>query len=512
MSKIKNIVIVGGGSAGWMTASTICTQFKDINVTVIESPNYPTVGVGESTIGGINDWINLIGIKRKDFMKHTDASFKLSIRFTDFYKKNSGSFHYPFGTPVQDKSIWYSKKIINPSLHVSDYAESVYPNMALVTENKITKDDVLQGFLFDRDTAFHFDATKFGLWLKDNVCLSNGVNHIVSEVKEVSINDDGIETLFLENGKYISADLFIDCTGFRSFLLGDKLKEPFNSYEHLLPNNSAWATQVPYTDKEKELVGYTDCHAIDNGWVWNIPLWSRIGTGYVYSDKYVSDENALIEFKNHLISKGYDISSCKFKNIKMRVGIHERLWVKNVCAIGLSSGFIEPLESTGLFTVHEFLTVLVRQLSRSADRTISQFDKDTYNLICKNKFKGLAQFVSMHYALSHRDDTPYWRSVLSRDYKIEEEYRSIVDNFINSIEQRFLHKNYNNDWAGIHCIATGLNCLPIDNITSKMGDYHGDNNTIHSDMASFLDHRKDIWLQDVKPLPSLYSFLEKYRV
>jgi tryptophan halogenase len=173
----------------------------------------------------------------------------------------------------------------------------------------------------------------------------------------------------------------------------------------MLPNNSAWATRIPYKNKEKELVGYTNCTAIENGWVWNIPLWSRIGTGYVYSDKFVSDEDALKEFQKYLGTK-----ELEFKNIKMRVGLHNRLWVKNVVAIGLSAGFIEPLESNGLFTVHEFLMILLRNIQRDK---FSQFDRDSYNYQAKHLFRNFAEFVALHYALSHRNDTEYWKANLN---------------------------------------------------------------------------------------------------
>ena len=146
----------------------------------------------------------------------------------------------------------------------------------------------------------------------------------------------------------------------------------------MLPNNSAWATRKPYKDKRNELVAYTNCTAIENGWVWNIPLWSRIGTGYVYSDKFVDDDTALKQFQKHL---GTD--ELEFKKIKMRVGIHEKLWHKNVAAIGLSAGFIEPLESNGLFSVHEFVIKLVRALNREK---VSQWDKDNYTYQCNKQF------------------------------------------------------------------------------------------------------------------------------
>ena len=140
------------------------------------------------------------------------------------------------------------------------------------------------------------DATKFGLWLKNSYCIPRGVKYISEDIDTITLNNEGIESL---NNKH-KADLFIDCTGFRSLLLSKQLKEPFDSYEDILPNNSAWATKQPYTDKEKQINPYTDCKAVENGWIWNIPLWSRMGTGYVYSDKFISDEDALKQFQGHI--------------------------------------------------------------------------------------------------------------------------------------------------------------------------------------------------------------------
>ena len=256
--------------------------------------------------------------------------------------------------------------------------------------------------------AYHFDATKFGLWLRDKYCKK--VKHIVDDIKTIETNKDGIKSL---NKKY-KADLYIDCTGFKSMLLGETIKEPFDSYSDMLPNDSAWATRIPYKDKKKELVPYTNCTAIENGWVWNIPLWSRIGTGYVYSSKFVDDDTALKQFKKHL--KREDL---EFKNIKMRVGLHNRLWVKNVVAIGLSAGFIEPLESNGLFSVHEFLLKLVRNLQREK---VSQWDRDNFNYSCKALLNTFAEFVSLYYALSHRNDTEYWRNCINKTW-----YRNVID-------------------------------------------------------------------------------------
>ena len=193
--------------------------------------------------------------------------------------------------------------ILHPDTPVSNYADCVYPIMSLVNANRIDLEAKIPGFLFSRDVAYHFDAVKFAIWLRDYYAVPRGVKHIRALVKDIPTNEDGIEKLVLDNGEEITADLFIDCTGFRSILLGGALEEPFKDYSDILPNNSAWAAQIPYDNKREEIVPYTDCWALENGWVWNTPLWSRIGTGYVFSDRYVSDEQALEEFKAHLKRK-----------------------------------------------------------------------------------------------------------------------------------------------------------------------------------------------------------------
>jgi hypothetical protein len=176
---------------------------------------------------------------------------------------------------------WVIKKHLYPETHRSDFATCFYPQMALVNNNKLYDNENNEmPFNFFRNTAYHFDATKFGLFLKDKYCLPRGVNHIVEDIKTVEIDDEGIQSL---NNNY-KADLYFDCTGFKSLLLEKSLQEEFESYSDMLPNNSAWATRIPYNNKEEDINCYTNCTAIENGWVWQIPLWSRWGTGYVYSD------------------------------------------------------------------------------------------------------------------------------------------------------------------------------------------------------------------------------------
>ena len=251
MSTVNKIVIVGGGSAGWMSAATLIKNFPNKEIYVIESPNVPTVGVGESTIGQINEWLHDLDIKDDDWMKQCDASYKMSIKFTNFYKEGAGAFHYPFGVPVFDNKFfpygvndWYVRKSFYPEIPVSNFADTFFPAMTLVNKNKITdnKNDEIPGWNFDRDVAYHFDAAKFGAWLRDSYSIPKGVKHIPAEVVSIQTNSDGVEYLVLDNGDKVTADLFLDCTGFKSIILDKTMKVPFESYSDLLPNNSAWAT------------------------------------------------------------------------------------------------------------------------------------------------------------------------------------------------------------------------------------------------------------------------------
>jgi tryptophan halogenase len=461
VSEINSIAIVGGGSSGWMTAATLIHAFPNKTITLIESPNISTVGVGESTQGAVTAWVKGLGIDHKDFMSFTDASYKMSIKFTDFHKKGDGGFHYPFGVAylgdaqfgIKD---WYMKKAKYPDTPIQDYCNTFFSQMALVNKNKINTNryGLFNDFDFYDASAFHFDATKFGLWLKDRYAMPRGVKHITKEVSEIKTDENGISCLILDDGTEFTADLYVDCTGFKSMLLEETMGAEFESAEGELPCNRAWATQIPYVDKEKEIENFTNCTALGYGWVWNIPLYSRIGTGYVYSDKFTTPEEALEEFKQHLKEKkdpiyapDRDLSDIKFKDIKIKTGIHKTLWEKNVVALGLSAGFIEPLESNGLYTVHEFLRPLVKSLDKGF---VNQFDRDSYTHECRKIFYGFMNFVQMHYTLSRRRDTEFWKYITSKpiNLNLDSGYQGVSSTRV----------GYANDYTstgGIHCIATG---------------------------------------------------------
>ena len=515
IDKVNKIIIVGGGSAGWMSAAFLKKTFPNKTITLIESQNTPTVGVGESTLESIRKFCLHLEIDEKEFMKFTDASYKLSIKFTNFYEKDSGSFYYPFGQPYIENSNqgvrdWFFIKALYPDIPNTDFVDSYFPASALWNANKFTKDATgFDNWNPNLNYAYHFDATKFGVWLRDHYCIPRGVNHIIGDVVVKSINDDGIVSLKVGDKDH-KADLYIDCTGFQSLLLDKTLKEPFDSYSDLLPNNKAWATRLPYKNKEQELEPYTNCTAIENGWVWNIPLWSRIGTGYVYSDKFCSDEEALDQFKKYLKTTkqrtDQDIKELEFKNIKMRVGLHSRTFVKNVVAIGLSAGFIEPLESNGLFTVTEFLWKLAKTLERGK---VSQWDKDVYNIATQQLFEDFAEFVALHYALTNRTDTEYWRECFNKEY-----FKNVPNqNFVKHGELKGIayNKMFLSQTAhvGNTYIATGMNYNLLDSMSQKLYQFEeSDHELYFSKYIEQLQNNKLKWKQQALTAPTLFQYIE----
>jgi tryptophan halogenase len=377
---------------------------------------------------------------------------------------------------------------------------------------KDVPDESLSSYNSDVGLAYHFDAIKFAQWLQNNYAIPRGVKLLKKEFDHaVRSDNETIQYIITEDGVKIEADLFVDCSGFASLLLGLTLNEQFISYADLLPNSCAIATQLPYKDKEKELTPVTTCTAIENGWVWNIPLWSRVGSGYVYSPEFITDEDALDEFVEYLMSDRSgvardleDVKDLKFKKLTFRTGIHKRTWVGNVVAIGLSAGFIEPLESSGLYTVHEFLFQLLRALSKGAP---TQWDKDTYNVSTYNLFNEFAEFVALHYALSKRTDTPYWEKLSRKSYvSLSKKEPSVFEGIIKAKTATSLIPQT----GGYPYILVGMNYLPLDDISAFIGEKERKVTYAkeYRDLISYLTSRRSYWDSIISKQMSLHNYLE----
>ena len=402
--KINKILIVGGGTSGWMTAASIFKTLPNIEVSLVESRTVPTIGVGESTLGQFNIFLDMLGLKDEDWMAECNATYKNGIRFNDFSDLGK-SYDYPFGgrDRLDIKNKWAAvRDCYNLPINES-YNEWHNDNSLLMKYNRCTKnhDGLLDAFDFRYDTAYHFDAKLFAEFLKK---FCTGVEHHYDNIVNVNKDEYGYITSVdgQLHGNY-TADLFIDCTGFQSLLLEKEMGSEFLSYKSWLDNDRALAAHIPYRDRSKELVNYTKCTGIDSGWVWNTPLWDSLGVGYVYSSDFVSDDTAEMQLKKHL-----GVDDIDFRRINIRHGIHKEGWVKNVVAIGLSYCFVEPLESSSLASTHECLLRLIRTL-KDRNCRVNRFDIDLYNITSANDMDSWRDFVAIHYTTSLRDDTRYWR-------------------------------------------------------------------------------------------------------
>ena len=527
--KVESICIVGGGSSGWMTAALLSKEHPDIEMCLIESPNIKPIGVGESTLAHFNRYLNRLGLKDEDWMAQCNATYKASIRFKNFRENKGETFQYPFGEWGPDKDevqdhltrffelqCVYSRNVYPPE----EFARFCNRQTYMADAGKMTMEipgpfgeSKYEKYNPDKDLSYHLNADKFGEYLRDNIAVPNGVHHIKGDVHNVIKTPEGnISAVTTIDGGAISADLFIDCTGFRSLLLEQHMGVPFISFKDQLFNDRALVTHVEYDDKETQMHCYTDCVALDNGWTYNIPMWNNIGTGYIYSSKYVSDADAEKEFRAYLPESAKD---CQFNSIKIKHGKHVHAWEKNVVGIGLAYGFLEPLESTGLMTTHENLLVLTDML-HCRDSHVTHHERLIFNHTCERMLEAMKNFVTLHYTMSLREDTPYWKDA-TNTVEFEQhwggqtseatlsalnDYRQLID---------YHHKKgFDPDLIGEGAIyiAAGQGIRPFgdklfyeradDERIQDVRDYHG----------QYTRDRK-FMLDWVKTLPSHYQYLKE---
>ena len=511
--KIREILIVGGGSSGWMTAASLSRVLKGYNISLVESDKISTVGVGESTIILFNQILQLLDLKDNDWMKECKATYKNTIKFTDF-KKKGHTFHYPFGGDRGHEVIQaWSNLASSYGLESESYAEFCGShNYFLGKYNRQTYgNNQMLDFDFNSQTAYHFDAGLFGEYLKNNRC--QDVTHYLDDIVGVKKDDDGWITSIVGEKQEYTADLYIDCTGFQSQILEKEMGSKMKSYKPWLSNDSAIATHIPYTHKEEQCTNATTCTAIENGWCWNIPLWDSIGCGYVYSSDFVDDETADKEFRRYLKKIGCMFpNKVETKKINIRHGVRERSWVKNVVGVGLSYGFVEPLESTSIVSTIVTIQRLTQALDLK-DGVVNAFDRDGYNYSVEIEMTNHRDFVALHYKLTSRDDTPYWKYQQSRDWFAIDD-SNFFKNYkqegvaLTGYEKMHYYHSTQNQWFckgegdGKYYIMAGFGYKPMGSgwmqADDKMKDLH---RKFKQDVSQAENY--------VKTLPTSYEFLKK---
>lgn len=394
---IKKIVIAGGGTAGWMAATALSAQFGQIlDIRLVESDEINTVGVGEATVPPMQNFHRVLGINEQEFLRATQGTFKLGISFENWARLGDRYIH-SFG--VNGKSHWVAEFHhfwLKAKQQGSPYEFGEFcPELqaALAGKFAITENPVI-------NYAYHFNASLYAKFLR-KFSEEHGVQRKEGKITQVNTNPENgyIKSLTLASGEEIEGDLFIDCTGFRGLLIEQTLHTGYEDWSHWLLNDSAIAAQ---TTTPGAVVPYTRAVAHESGWQWHIPLQNRIGTGLVYSSKYISDEDARKTFIDNLPGELLVTPHV----LKFKAGRRLKTWNKNCIAMGLSSGFIEPLEST---SIHLIMSYALRLLKLFPINGFNEANINEYNMQCKQEIESIRDFVVMHYKATERDDTPYWR-------------------------------------------------------------------------------------------------------
>ena len=416
--EVKKILIVGGGTAGIMTAALLSKVFKKkLDITVIHSSKVGSIGVGESSTASLQSFMKFIGLEEKDWMEESSAVYKYGGRFMNWSNKGD---HFVL---VENEQTLYVNKKTNLLQYLLKYHGDdphkindlfLTPSLALDNLSPCVDDELSYvPTLNDIDSvySYNFDAIKFADVIKRKVCIPNGVKFVEGDLKQVKLDDFGfIQDIKLWDQSKHKADLYIDCSGFKGALIESVMGEPFISFEESLFCDKAIAAPIPYKDKRSEMEPYSRLYTMNSGWLWKTPIYDRIGSGYVYSSKYITDEDAEKEFRE--FHGGYEGEILK---INMRVGTRERVAVKNVVACGLAGGFSEPMESTGISTFQGIMSTLATELEKNnlnyTNQTIDAINADNIDMMID-----IRDFIQAHYLTCQRDDTPFWKDCKTKAF------------------------------------------------------------------------------------------------
>ncbi len=417
---ISRIVIVGGGSAGWLCAGVIAAEHKEsqaLKVVLIESPDVPTVGVGEGTWPSMRATLKRIGLSETEFIRECDASFKQGTYFNNWRgaEGEPDSYSHPFTIPAGFADInlaphWQALA------NAPSFADAVTAQTALFADQLAPKQITTPEYSFVTNYGYHLDAGKFADLLRRHCTKNLTVTHVKANMLTVNSAENGdIESVTTDNAGDIAGDLFIDCTGSRSLLLGQHFKVPFLSKQTYLFNDSALAAQVPYADPKQAIQSCTISTAQTAGWIWDIGLPTRRGIGHVYSSAHISEDQAAAQLLSYIRSSA-DEEAARMatpRNIRFQPGHRQEFWHNNCVAIGMSSGFIEPLEASALVMVEQAAGMIAEQLPPT--RELMDLVARRFNAKFLRHWNQIIEFLKLHYVLSARDDSAYWQDNRAAD-------------------------------------------------------------------------------------------------
>lgn len=450
----KKVIIVGGGTAGWMTANIFAFvwQREPIDVCVIESDKIETIGVGEGSTPALKGFFDHLGIAESTWMPRCNATYKCGIDFRG-WSSHPGFSHYfhPFPSsfdrqtsPLFMRDVEMYRKGKGARAQPDDYflsaqlaKQGLSPKSPQVPDKAVTY-------------GYHFDAALLGKFLLENAA-KLGVEHITDTVDDVELSESGdIKALKLNSGITKYADFYVDCTGFRGLLISQTLGTPWISYADLLLNDSAVTLPSP---REEDVSPQTVSTALRYGWAWRIPLTNRVGNGYVYSSKYCSPDDAEAELREHL---GLSESTVSARHLKMKVGRVSAPWNKNCLAVGLAQGFVEPLEATALLIAQQIASIFANNIRKGG---LSDEGKEEFNQHINEFFDGIRDYIVTHYKTNSVKSSDYWRDARDQSGPISEDLQAIFSSWqagdlIETIKSRRLERFYSaSSW---YCLLAGV--------------------------------------------------------
>jgi tryptophan 7-halogenase len=411
---IRKIVIVGGGSAGWLTAGLLASEYAagsqpDVSVTLVESPDVKTIGVGEGTWPTMRETLRRIGIPEAEFLSKCGAAFKQGTRFVGWATgTGDDAYYHPFTAPAGYTGInlvpyW------QPTRNDISFVNAVSPQGYLCDRGLAPKQAETPEYAGVANYGYHLDAGKFAALLQGHCTARLGVRHVLDHVTAINGAPDGdIQSVSTASNGVIEGDLFIDCTGFAGLLIGKHYRIPFLDKRHILFNDSALAVQVPYAAPDSPIASQTISTACPSGWIWDIGLTTRRGIGYTYSSAHTDDATAAQTLHAYLQrSPGLAAGEYEPRKISFRPGHRAKFWHRNCVAVGMSAGFLEPLEASALVLIELAGRMISEELP--ANRRVMDVLAERYNEKFLYRWDRVIDFLKLHYVLSHRQDSDYWR-------------------------------------------------------------------------------------------------------
>lgn len=493
MAKYKQtFVIVGGGSAGWITANALLAKFPNDQIILIDDPNTPSIGVGEGSTPALKAFFELLNIPEKEWMPECDATYKNGIEFINWSpKKEFKSYFHAFPSTIDNNTLapfFHHCQLRNAGMKINVNPSDFFLTAKLSEQYQAPKP--AENFPFEVNYGYHFDSAKLAKFLH-NHALKKGITHITGKVETVALhNSRDVKSLRLASGEVVVGDVFFDCSGFNSLIAKQVYDVPFISYQEQLLNDTAVVLQQVETGLKRE--SQTISMAMSAGWRWQIPLVSRNGYGSVFSCAFISEEQAQQELLAGLPNQQATLLT-EPKFIKFPVGRLSEFWHNNCVAVGLSQGFVEPLEATALFLVQQTVGKFIDCWVLADEAACLNSQRDKFNNELTDLFDGIKDYIMLHYKLGGREDTDYWKT-LKYDVPLPERLNELCDawhrnnNFINVLKAGGLDKYYPiSSWYSIFA-GNGFFKTPNQSATNSRFDYQKVHEFIRKSALNYPDH------------------------